>query len=306
MLPALRYQVEIRRYENGVETIALDPNGPGGVHQRQARYGTLSRTWYRVEGRRIVQWADEEPLPDGLLGELVETKVTRLGVVPSREVRKSRRNTNALVKPCAEFITARAILDRPVQKISPLTLNAAAKWARTVYADGVASSVNQWWLATVCGYELGVEGIDRAYIDAALAEDLDCLWFRLGCGVANEQLLNRTHGALNAGPRLRLAQLGFEAAVDGLAQAFAFVRAVDPFETGQALAVGARSARDKEVRGDPSSTSDGSADFGDPAARALRGDRLKLSRSPSVHDSVFIIQRDFREIIERGRGLLAA
>lgn len=304
MLPALRYQVEIRRYERGVETVALEPSGL--VHQRQGRYGTLSRTWYRVDGGKIVQWADETPLPPGLLGEPIETQVTRLGAVPAREARRSKRNTNGLVDPCAEFLTARAVLDRPVQKIPATVRNAAAKWARIVQADGVASSVNQWWLATVCGYELGVDGIDRAFIEAALAEDLACLWFRLGCGVANEQLVNRTHGALNVAPRLRLAQLGFEAAVDGLIQAFAFVRAVDPFETGQAIACGARSARGKDDREGPSSQSDGSADFGDPAARALRGDRLKLSKRPSVHDSVFVIQRDFPEVVERGRELVAA
>jgi len=300
MLPAIRYQTEIRRYERGVETVALDPAGPGGVHQRQARYGTLSRTWYRVDGGRIVQWADEAQLPEGLLGELVETRLTGLGVVPGREVPKGKRNTNELVKPCASFITQKTILGR--ERVDAATRKAAEKWARIVFGDGRAGSVNQFWLATVCGYELKVEGIDRAYVEAALDENLGCHAFRLGCGVPNEQLICRTHFALIAAAWLRLAQLGFRAAVEALEQAVAFVRAVDPFETGQALACGARSARGKDDRDDPSTKSDGSADFGDPAARALRGDKLKLANSPSVHDAVFVIQRDFPEIIERGRG----
>ena len=202
---------------------------------------------------------------------------------------------NRSVEPC-RAVVLRAVLGERVFKSTHLE---AETWARRVIREtGVSGSVNQFGLAICSGHALGL--VSNEELVEWVAGELRCSWFRKGCGIANEQGVNATHGALNTLNMTYAAKAGIPGAEEALGRTFRLILEVDPWKTGKAIACGARSAdqfRDAKQRNRIPS-----ADFGDRAAEALRGDRLNLSKQPSSQDAVAVIQRDFPHIIANAAG----
>ena len=205
---------------------------------------------------------------------------------------------NRSVEPCRAVVLSR-VLGKPPYSAGAKSVADARKWVKVIFGDlasegtGVSGSCNQFGLAICSGHALGLLS------DHALAEwiagELRCAWFRKGCGVANEQPVNATHGALNFLCLTYALQAGIEGAIEAVGRHFRLISEVDPWGTGRAIACGARTFdRFREAK---LSKTIPHADFGDLAAKALRGDRLNLSKSPSTHDAVAVVQRDFPRII---------
>jgi|GEM_PF-4603244 len=200
---------------------------------------------------------------------------------------------NRSVEPCRAVVLGR-VLDIPAVRLEKLAPQNAAFWAqRVVRETGVSGSCNQYGLAICSGHALGLVSDDE--LTDWIAGELRCAWFRAGCGIANEQPVNATHGALNMLCLTYALKVGIAGAEEAIGRHFRLILEVDPYSTGKAIACGARSADDfrraklkKELP---------SADFGDRAAEALRGEKLTLSKKPSSQDAAAVIQLDFPHII---------
>lgn len=201
---------------------------------------------------------------------------------------------NRSVEPLRAVVLPR-VLGKGLESVSRKDRVEAEVWVlRVVREVGASGSCNQYKLAVAAGHALGeVSDVELAEV---VAGELRCCWYRARCGVPNEQPVDYTHGALNFLCDTYAAKQGIVGAEDAIGRLFRLISEVDAHQTGHPIGCGGRTSADfaqaKRAKEVPV------ADFGDPAARALAGQKLKLSNKPSSQDAVAIVQRDFPHILE--------
>lgn len=187
-----------------------------------------------------------------------------------------------IVESCRDTLVPLIIGGQGIEAV-PLSIKKMARQAvEMVTKQGSAPSCNMYGLTRAAGHALGM--LSDNDLQVWLNGEIACSWYRRKCGVSNEET-TRSHGILNAVPIFYAALRGFDSAKLSITRTLRFVREVDAYKTGRCFCTGARtSAVDK-------------ADFLDDAAKAVRGDKLRVSKRPGAQDVMYAIQKSLPSVI---------